>query len=193
TSHILGVAWTWQDRERKGRGPFRQGSCDRLLTALLVESRKEHLSLSRAALLVQKQDFFSPIVDGWMCCPKGWRRFQGSCYFLSTDMMSWDKSAENCTGMGSQLVVITSKAEQVSAQGPRERDPAGRATVLGPGGDSEPSFASDSVTADSCGASMPPQQGKNSVTFTRKRKHSCKTRNSSLRISKCTIKNGFVL
>ncbi|XP_063006384.1 C-type lectin domain family 4 member E-like [Melospiza melodia melodia] len=51
-------------------------------------------------------------VDGWMCCPKGWRRFQGSCYFLSPDMMSWDESARNCTGMGSQLVVITSKAEQ---------------------------------------------------------------------------------
>ncbi|XP_063006385.1 C-type lectin domain family 4 member E-like [Melospiza melodia melodia] len=49
---------------------------------------------------------------GWMCCPKGWRRFQGSCYFLSPDMMSWDESARNCTGMGSQLVVITSKAEQ---------------------------------------------------------------------------------
>nr|XP_026653522.1 CD209 antigen [Zonotrichia albicollis] len=76
-----------------------------------------------------------------MCCPKGWRRFQGSCYFLSTDMMSWDDSAEICTGMGSQLVVITSSAEQVSAQGPRERDPAGRATVLGPGGDSEPSLS----------------------------------------------------
>ncbi|NWT23889.1 CLC6A protein, partial [Cardinalis cardinalis] len=49
----------------------------------------------------------------WMCCPKGWRRFQGSCYFLSPDTMSWSESAQNCTGMGSQLVVITSKAEQV--------------------------------------------------------------------------------
>ncbi|NWZ18210.1 CLC4E protein, partial [Agelaius phoeniceus] len=45
-------------------------------------------------------------------CPKGWRRFQGSCYFLSPDTMSWAESAQNCTGMGSQLVVITSKAEQ---------------------------------------------------------------------------------
>ncbi|XP_030814456.1 C-type lectin domain family 4 member E-like [Camarhynchus parvulus] len=51
-------------------------------------------------------------LDGWMCCPKGWRRFQGSCYFLSTDTMSWAESAQNCTGMGSQLVVITSRAEQ---------------------------------------------------------------------------------
>ncbi|XP_064577036.1 C-type lectin domain family 4 member A-like [Zonotrichia leucophrys gambelii] len=50
---------------------------------------------------------------GWMCCPKGWRRFQGSCYFLSTDEMNCAESARNCTGMGSQLVVITSSAEQV--------------------------------------------------------------------------------
>ncbi|NWR19969.1 CLC6A protein, partial [Emberiza fucata] len=49
----------------------------------------------------------------WTCCPKGWIRFQGSCYFLSTDTMSWAESAQNCTGMGSHLVVITSKAEQV--------------------------------------------------------------------------------
>ncbi|NXM40762.1 CLC4D protein, partial [Gymnorhina tibicen] len=49
----------------------------------------------------------------WMCCPKGWRRFQRSCYFLSLDTMSWTESEQNCTGMGSQLVVITSKAEQV--------------------------------------------------------------------------------
>ncbi|XP_041316556.1 C-type lectin domain family 4 member D-like isoform X2 [Pyrgilauda ruficollis] len=51
-------------------------------------------------------------VDGWMCCPKGWRRFQGSCYFLSPDTMSWPESAQNCSGMGSQLVVVNSKAEQ---------------------------------------------------------------------------------
>nr|XP_030123882.3 C-type lectin domain family 4 member E isoform X1 [Taeniopygia guttata] len=51
-------------------------------------------------------------VNGWTCCPKGWRRFQGNCYFLSPDTMSWSESAQNCTGMGSQLVVITSKAEQ---------------------------------------------------------------------------------
>ncbi|XP_066195213.1 C-type lectin domain family 4 member E-like [Sylvia atricapilla] len=50
---------------------------------------------------------------GWTCCPKGWRRFQRSCYFLSLDMMNWAESEQNCTGMGSQLVVINSKAEQV--------------------------------------------------------------------------------
>ncbi|NXQ15761.1 CLC4D protein, partial [Peucedramus taeniatus] len=49
----------------------------------------------------------------WTCCPKGWKRFQGNCYFLSLDKMNCTESAQNCTGMGSQLVVITSKAEQV--------------------------------------------------------------------------------
>uniref|UniRef100_A0A8D2NYQ1 Uncharacterized protein n=1 Tax=Zosterops lateralis melanops TaxID=1220523 RepID=A0A8D2NYQ1_ZOSLA len=50
-------------------------------------------------------------------CSKGWRRFQGNCYFLSSDTMSWAESEQNCTGMGSQLVVINSEAEQVCAQG----------------------------------------------------------------------------
>ncbi|XP_056342405.1 C-type lectin domain family 4 member E-like [Oenanthe melanoleuca] len=49
---------------------------------------------------------------GWMCCPEGWRRFQRSCYFLSLDTMNCAESEQNCTGMGSQLVVINSKAEQ---------------------------------------------------------------------------------
>uniref|UniRef100_A0A8C0ZD43 C-type lectin domain family 4 member E-like n=1 Tax=Cyanistes caeruleus TaxID=156563 RepID=A0A8C0ZD43_CYACU len=50
---------------------------------------------------------------GWTCCPKGWKRFQRSCYFLSSDTMKWAESEQNCTGMGSQLVVINSKEEQV--------------------------------------------------------------------------------
>lgn len=50
-----------------------------------------------------------------MCCPKGWKRFQEKCYYLSTDRMSWLESEQNCTGMGSHLVVINSEAEQVCA------------------------------------------------------------------------------
>ncbi|NXQ88955.1 CLC4D protein, partial [Nyctibius grandis] len=49
---------------------------------------------------------------GWMCCPTGWKQFQKRCYYLSDDMMSSVESEQNCTGMGSHLVVINSRAEQ---------------------------------------------------------------------------------
>ncbi|NXB41208.1 CLC4E protein, partial [Eulacestoma nigropectus] len=60
---------------------------------------------------------------GWTCCPKGWRRFERSCYFLSLDRLNWAESEQNCTGMGSQLVVINSKAEQDFLSGQIKRDP----------------------------------------------------------------------
>uniref|UniRef100_A0A8B9P6W9 C-type lectin domain family 4 member D n=1 Tax=Apteryx owenii TaxID=8824 RepID=A0A8B9P6W9_APTOW len=53
------------------------------------------------------------VLPCWMCCPMGWRFFQKSCYYTSTDSMSWNESKENCTGMGSHLVVIDTEAEQV--------------------------------------------------------------------------------
>ncbi|NXX52579.1 CLC6A protein, partial [Scopus umbretta] len=49
----------------------------------------------------------------WMCCPKSWKRFQKSCYYLSSDTMRWAESEQNCTGMGAHLVVINTRAEQV--------------------------------------------------------------------------------
>ncbi|NXB09507.1 CLC4E protein, partial [Cnemophilus loriae] len=66
----------------------------------------------------------SPCTDrGWTCCPKGWKKLQRSCYFLSPDRMNWTESEQNCTGMGSQLVVINSKAEQVFLSGQIKQSP----------------------------------------------------------------------
>lgn len=53
--------------------------------------------------------------------------------------------------------------------------------------------ASDSVTAVPCAASVALHQGKNSVTFTRERKHSCKTRNCFAQDLKMHHKNWLVL
>uniref|UniRef100_A0A8B9R8A5 C-type lectin domain-containing protein n=1 Tax=Anas platyrhynchos TaxID=8839 RepID=A0A8B9R8A5_ANAPL len=47
-----------------------------------------------------------------LCCAEGWRPFQESCYYFSDDQMTWDKSQQNCSGMGSKLVVINTEAEQ---------------------------------------------------------------------------------
>uniref|UniRef100_A0A493TFW2 C-type lectin domain-containing protein n=1 Tax=Anas platyrhynchos platyrhynchos TaxID=8840 RepID=A0A493TFW2_ANAPP len=55
----------------------------------------------------------SPTEDSWKCCPEGWRPFQESCYYFSDDQMPWNESQQNCSGMGSQLVVINTEAEQV--------------------------------------------------------------------------------
>uniref|UniRef100_U3K8I3 C-type lectin domain-containing protein n=1 Tax=Ficedula albicollis TaxID=59894 RepID=U3K8I3_FICAL len=64
-------------------------------------------------MLVAFISLSSPCTDrGWTCCPEGWRRFQRSCCFLSLARMNWAESEQNCSGMGSQLVVINSKAEQ---------------------------------------------------------------------------------
>uniref|UniRef100_A0A8C9QUT4 C-type lectin domain family 4 member E n=1 Tax=Spermophilus dauricus TaxID=99837 RepID=A0A8C9QUT4_SPEDA len=46
------------------------------------------------------------------CCPLNWKHFQSSCYFFSTNTMSWLSSSRNCSGMGAQLVVINTQEEQ---------------------------------------------------------------------------------
>ncbi|XP_025067253.1 C-type lectin domain family 4 member E-like isoform X1 [Alligator sinensis] len=49
----------------------------------------------------------------WTCCPKGWKLFRTSCYYLSHDTARpWDASEKNCIGMGSHLVVVDTEAEQ---------------------------------------------------------------------------------
>uniref|UniRef100_A0A8C0X7Z1 C-type lectin domain-containing protein n=1 Tax=Castor canadensis TaxID=51338 RepID=A0A8C0X7Z1_CASCN len=48
----------------------------------------------------------------WDCCPTLWRPFQSSCYFISTELLSWAESRNSCLAMGADLVVITTKNEQ---------------------------------------------------------------------------------
>uniref|UniRef100_A0A493TPF9 C-type lectin domain-containing protein n=1 Tax=Anas platyrhynchos platyrhynchos TaxID=8840 RepID=A0A493TPF9_ANAPP len=52
------------------------------------------------------------LMSVWKCCPEGWRPFQESCYYFSDDQMPWNESQQKCSGMGSQLVVINTEAEQ---------------------------------------------------------------------------------
>ncbi|XP_055990696.1 C-type lectin domain family 4 member E isoform X2 [Sorex fumeus] len=46
------------------------------------------------------------------CCPWKWVHFQSTCYFFSTNTLTWALSAKNCSDMGAQLVVINSVEEQ---------------------------------------------------------------------------------
>ncbi|XP_043993654.1 C-type lectin domain family 4 member E-like isoform X5 [Gambusia affinis] len=49
-------------------------------------------------------------------CPKceaGWERYRESCYFFSTNKSSWTDSRRSCTDLGSDLVKIDSREEQM--------------------------------------------------------------------------------
>ncbi|NXJ68427.1 CLC4E protein, partial [Rostratula benghalensis] len=67
----------------------------------------------------------------WMCCSRGWKLFQKSCYYLSADMMPWPESVQNCTGMGSHLVVINSKEEQGFLNKELQQSPKGLNYYIG--------------------------------------------------------------
>ncbi|XP_016077255.1 PREDICTED: C-type lectin domain family 4 member E [Miniopterus natalensis] len=46
------------------------------------------------------------------CCPLRWVHFQSSCYFFSTNTMTWSESVKNCSDMRAHLVVINTQEEQ---------------------------------------------------------------------------------
>ncbi|XP_008114113.1 C-type lectin domain family 4 member A [Anolis carolinensis] len=46
------------------------------------------------------------------CCKEGWKSFQSSCYYFSTQRGTWNNSRLMCMEMKSDLVVINAEAEQ---------------------------------------------------------------------------------
>ncbi|CAJ1051878.1 CD209 antigen-like [Xyrichtys novacula] len=44
-------------------------------------------------------------------CQTGWRKFQYSCYFLSTVKKNWNAARESCQIMGAELAIITRREE----------------------------------------------------------------------------------
>uniref|UniRef100_H0WHL2 C-type lectin domain family 4 member E n=1 Tax=Otolemur garnettii TaxID=30611 RepID=H0WHL2_OTOGA len=46
------------------------------------------------------------------CCPVNWKHFQSSCYFFSTNTLTWALSVKNCSAMSAHLVIINSLEEQ---------------------------------------------------------------------------------
>ncbi|XP_061582108.1 CD209 antigen-like protein E [Cololabis saira] len=48
-----------------------------------------------------------------MVCQTQWRKFETSCYFVSTETKNWTESRQACIAEGADLVVINSHDEQV--------------------------------------------------------------------------------
>uniref|UniRef100_A0A4W5JUG5 C-type lectin domain-containing protein n=2 Tax=Hucho hucho TaxID=62062 RepID=A0A4W5JUG5_9TELE len=45
-------------------------------------------------------------------CPNGWRLLGSRCYFLSTEMKTWEESRQDCLERRADLVIINSREEQ---------------------------------------------------------------------------------
>ncbi|XP_036790037.1 CD209 antigen-like protein E isoform X1 [Oncorhynchus mykiss] len=45
-------------------------------------------------------------------CPEGWKKLGSSCYYVSTEYKSWEKSRQDCRNRGAHLVVIKSQEQQ---------------------------------------------------------------------------------
>ncbi|KAM9472467.1 uncharacterized protein ACWYII_007784 [Salvelinus alpinus] len=44
-------------------------------------------------------------------CPAGWRKFDCSCYFLSSESKTWEESRQDCLNRGGDLVIIQRREE----------------------------------------------------------------------------------
>ncbi|KAM9399131.1 uncharacterized protein ACWYII_031469 [Salvelinus alpinus] len=46
-------------------------------------------------------------------CPRGWKKLGSSCYYVSTELKSWEESRQDCRDRGADLVVIKSQEQQI--------------------------------------------------------------------------------
>ncbi|XP_060052713.1 C-type lectin domain family 5 member A isoform X3 [Erinaceus europaeus] len=59
----------------------------------------------------ENNDGFIPTGSYGTACSKGWDFYQGKCFFLSTDELSWIKSKNYCEAQGSSLAIINRPEE----------------------------------------------------------------------------------
>uniref|UniRef100_A0A8C5ZMP1 C-type lectin domain-containing protein n=1 Tax=Marmota marmota marmota TaxID=9994 RepID=A0A8C5ZMP1_MARMA len=80
-----------------------------LYLCFFVESAVLKLCLKNVCSFLLEHLYYGKV---WSCCPKNWKSFSSSCYFISSKQRSWKDSQENCSTMEAHLVVINSKEEQ---------------------------------------------------------------------------------
>ncbi|KAM4595773.1 uncharacterized protein V3H82_003168 [Fundulus diaphanus] len=75
----------------------------------------EQLYMLKSQCLISQCLFLLSELNGCVSsqwCPADWRRLNSRCYFLSTEMQTWEGSRKHCQSQGADLVVINSEQEQ---------------------------------------------------------------------------------
>ncbi|XP_030643701.1 C-type lectin domain family 12 member B-like [Chanos chanos] len=90
-----------------------QNNSNRLLTSLTTLSKeRDQLETSYNILRLERDELQRKLSTQVGTCPDGWRRFQCSCYYVSTVTTNWEQSRQDCRGKGGDLVIINSREEQ---------------------------------------------------------------------------------
>nr|XP_046263019.1 C-type lectin domain family 4 member M-like isoform X2 [Scatophagus argus] len=92
----------WKDKEQL------QTSCNSL------QREKEWLQTNYSTLAadIDQLEMQMDKVRTRLQCPIGWKKFDISCYFVSTTKKNWTLSRKDCISRGADLVVIDSRDEQ---------------------------------------------------------------------------------
>ncbi|XP_027891306.1 C-type lectin domain family 4 member E-like isoform X4 [Xiphophorus couchianus] len=100
-------------------------SFDKIRTNQILQTLKEENEALRRNLSVGSTTSTTifPAVkrETFLKCEAGWEKHGGSCYYFNTNKSSWNDSRRSCVDLGSDLVKIDSREEQMFLVG-RLRD-----------------------------------------------------------------------
>ncbi|XP_068203613.1 perlucin-like protein [Palaemon carinicauda] len=99
---------TLYQQAKSTRGNTSRNIADSLESMTQEVSAQEQTSEKLASTLLK---MFGFLTSEYLPCDEGWLKLGASCYFLSVDTSTWQKSREKCIALDSDLVKVTTDEE----------------------------------------------------------------------------------